>query len=452
MSNFESEFRAVGEDLDDLAARVARLEAFHADVPIPPPPDEPWPTEDPRKPVSLPLVPSSAVVIYAADDAQAVVDRNPNGTVYLADAGEHSGWSVTPKDGDEFHLNGATLVGAGERFAFYGSATDVSLYGGTVTGYRPGAQLGAVNAQAGGSEPVSEHPEQASDNWAIVGLTADGNEGVGIALGPRSLASGCTTSNNAQLGITSHGGEDIRVIDHHSFGNNADGAYDALWEAGGSKFKYTTGLFVDRSWFHDEGGYGIWLDIDNVDALVTNCLVEDVTHSGFFQEIATGAAHFESCAALRCGSAGDSWLFQAGFITSTSSGHQQFTNCLAWECFNAFTVISQNRGRTSDGSLRRVGTVEFRDCESRASGLSGAVTDLANVDGFFDRVAFVGMTVADSEALSPFHTAANYERIHNVDDQTAANYLAADVARPFRKNGVRYGRDDWAALNGTVFV
>ena len=74
--------------------------------------------------------------------------------------------------------------------------------------------------------------------------------------------------------------------DTQAVGNNWKG-HDPFWEAGGGKWSRTTGTTIRRHFAADNGGPGVWFDIDNADNTVEGCRVARNVGAGVMLELRT---------------------------------------------------------------------------------------------------------------------------------------------------------------------
>jgi hypothetical protein len=92
-------------------------------------------------------------------------------------------------------------------------------------------------------------------------------------------------------------------------------ASDPGFESGGTKFVKTDSLIVRNNYVHDNGGPGIWTDIDNVHVLIENNRVEANAREGIVHEIGYSAViRNNSVTGNGTGDPyrGQGWLWNAG--------------------------------------------------------------------------------------------------------------------------------------------
>jgi parallel beta-helix repeat protein len=125
------------------------------------------------------------------------------------------------------------------------------------------------------------------------GWTVDSNEvrdchGGGIKLtGDSAKMRWNYVHHNGQIGVVVSSGKGGLVYGNEVAFNNAAG-YFGGWEAGGSKFVYTTDLVVRKNHFHDNMWNGIWPDINNTNTLIDSNKVDKNWAIGITCEISWG--------------------------------------------------------------------------------------------------------------------------------------------------------------------
>lgn len=154
----------------------------------------------------------------------------------------------------------------------------------TIEKYACPGQFGAIGSQDPG------------DNWTIEDNEVILNHGAGIVAGSNSVVRNNNVNDNGQIGIkVSRNIKPVRIFDTLIEGNeiNRNGkkevGFNWGWEAGGTKFTKTTNLKVRNNIVRENGGAGLWADIDNDNTLYENNIVEDNYDHGIFHEISYGA-------------------------------------------------------------------------------------------------------------------------------------------------------------------
>lgn len=195
---------------------------------------------------------------------------------------------------------------------------DVTIENVTVERYANRSSRGAVN------------PDD-SPRWTIRRVTARQNHGAGIGIGPGTVVENADIVDNGQIGLAGNcdfrdgqpnAGESILVeIRDSRIRDNGRTGFDWAWEGGALKIKFcTAGVVFENNWVHDNSGPGIWLDIDNADAVVRRNLAERNSVTGIFYEISFGPALIEHNISRDNGGDPRPAGLEAGIVVSNSTG------------------------------------------------------------------------------------------------------------------------------------
>jgi parallel beta-helix repeat protein len=281
--------------------------------------------------------PSDGVIrVELGAQLQALVNANPSGTEFLVAAGTHRNQRVVPKDGNVFVGEpGAVLDGGGSvDHAFVGDADNVTIEGLVVKNYANPAQSGAINGWGSG--------------WKILDNEVRDNAGAGVAVNTGFVVSGNKIHHNDQIGILGRGANG-QVINNEIAHNNYRDRYEMGWEAGGTKFMYTTNLRVAGNNVHDNHGIGLWTDHNNYKTLYENNTVRDNYGPGIMHEISydatirnntvTGNAHK---------------FYVGGILIATSSNVTAYGNVLSGND-GGINGIQDNRGSGDRGTFATTG-------------------------------------------------------------------------------------------------
>jgi hypothetical protein len=161
-------------------------------------------------------------------------------------------------------------IGA-QSSAFYGTATGVQISNVTVEKYANHAQQGVIG---NGRE---------NSGWTVDSVEVRWNHGAGLELGENGTLSHSFIHHNGQIEIVM-GGVNCQALNNEDSWNNYAG-FDTFWEAGGSKFWATTNLLVQGNYVHDNNGFGLWTDTDNVGTVYTgNTVITNFT-GGILHEV-----------------------------------------------------------------------------------------------------------------------------------------------------------------------
>jgi len=156
-------------------------------------------------------------------------------------------------------------------YAFYSSASGVTIRGLVVEKYASPAQVGAIGGQGG------------TPHWVIQDNEVRWNHGSGIRTGAGMQVIDNNVHHQGQIGIGGSG-DDMLVQGNEIAYNNVAG-FGTHWEAGATKFSRTDGLIVRGNFSHHNHGAGLWTDIDNINTLYENNRVEDNDWRGIYHEI-----------------------------------------------------------------------------------------------------------------------------------------------------------------------
>jgi hypothetical protein len=231
--------------------------------------------------------PPGAVKVDPAVDADLTrkTNANPPGTTFWLAPGTHTltlepFGQVEPKEGDTYlGAPGAVLDGRqANRFAFIGTAQDVTIRFLTVQGFVPPQDQGVVNHDSG-------------DGWIIEHNTIEKNEGAGLMAGAHQQVRGNCLRANGQYGLNAYQPSN-EITGLLVEGNEITGNNTGDWEtrnpgcgcSGGVKFWSVDGADVRNNWVHDNRGPGLWADTNNNDFLVEDNLIERNDGEALFYE------------------------------------------------------------------------------------------------------------------------------------------------------------------------
>ncbi len=156
---------------------------------------------------------------------------------------------------------------------FKGNASGVKIMDLTIEKYNAPTQHGTI---------------EGAQNWTIANNEVRLNYGAGITAGNNSKILGNFVHDNGQLGMGG-GGANLLVEGNEIARNGHWAGIDVFWEGGGAKFSQSTNLVVRGNYSHDNEGFGLWTDIDNVNTLYENNLVFNNSGSGITHEISYDA-------------------------------------------------------------------------------------------------------------------------------------------------------------------
>jgi parallel beta-helix repeat protein len=234
------------------------------DLPAPPPPPPGYTPPD---------VPNGFdAIVPVGWSIQEVADSQPTGArIYLA-AGTHLRQSVVPKSGQQFVGEpGAILDGVGvTRYAFTGSASNVTVRGIEIKNYTSGTDEGAIHAVGAG--------------WVIDDCNIHDNSFVGVSVRGGSTISNSYIHHNNTHGVYVDGGSGTVISGNEIAHNNDDqpSASTAVENAAGGKFYATTNLTVKDNNVHDNRGRGFWTHQNNTGTRYENNSITDNWWAGIF--------------------------------------------------------------------------------------------------------------------------------------------------------------------------
>ena len=219
---------------------------------------------------------AAQVTIPLGASIQAAVNAAPAGTVFNLADGTYSGQQFQAKSGDQFigvPGGGTVLNGNGMTSPMLSAngASNVTVSDVTVTNYQTPSQQGAIHTGAG---------------WQLLNVTAAGNGAAGAYIGgTNNLVSGGSYSNNGQEGLAGSFADGSKIIGVTLNNNNAAGAYDPTFEAGGLKITNTNGLTISGSNAQGNNGPGFWADLNDQNWTITGNGAANNTGAGIQYEI-----------------------------------------------------------------------------------------------------------------------------------------------------------------------
>jgi parallel beta-helix repeat protein len=266
--------------------------------------------------------------------------------------------------------------------AFVSAAANVTIRYLVVEKYATLAQSGAIQAQEPGDGPHGF-------GWLIEHVEVRLNHAAGIRTGEATVVRNVHAHHNGQQGIAVNGGRDVLIEDSVISENNVAG-FQWGWEAGGMKAQRIRGLIVRNVVAENNGGPGLWTDIDCVDVVYEGNTVRGNTGPGIFHEISYDAVIRDNVVE---GNGFDhaAWLWGAGILVAASANVEVYGNTVRGN-HNAITLIQQHRDSGAFGP-RLLQNVRVYDNLIVDSGLTGAAQDVGDDSVFTDRdLRFEGNT------------------------------------------------------------
>lgn len=234
--------------------------------------------------------------------------------------------------GDDPH--GQTVEAAVSPYAIASDANGVTVSGLTVEKYATPTQEAAISGNG--------------ENWLISNNEVRLNYGVGINVGDGGQILGNHVHDNGQMGLNA-GGSNVVIEGNEIASNGFWSGIDVLWEGGGAKFTETDGLMVRNNYSHDNNGYGLWTDIDNVNTTYEGNRIEYNSAGGINHEISYSASIHDNTFVGNGGN-GLTWLWGSAIQVQNSQNVEIFNNFVdASSGGNGIALIQQDRGEGAFG-------------------------------------------------------------------------------------------------------
>jgi hypothetical protein len=223
------------------------------------------------------------VNVTPADDLQAVIDANPEGTTFCFAAGTYViGQALFPKNFDSFIAGGVAIltgndVGVGAidgRLSIDTVAAGVAVKGFIVERF---TTTGIGGPDAG---------IRAYRDWVLEGNEFRLNHHRGVRLDSGTVFRNNNVHHNGQLGIVGSG-MDVLVEDNEIAFNNTGGFSRGV--GGATKFTGTTNLILRGNNVHDNAGHGLWADGNPIFTTYEDNTISNNLHSGINHEISYDA-------------------------------------------------------------------------------------------------------------------------------------------------------------------
>lgn len=260
---------------------------------------------------------------------------------------------------------GHSVEAAVSPFAFDGGASGVTIEGLVIEKYASPVQYGAIGYH---TPPV---------DWLIQGNEVRLNFGVGVLGGDNTKIIGNFVHDNGEMGLGGNG-DNILVANNEISSNGYFAGIDPYWEGGGTKFAETNNLVVRNNYSHDNTGYGMWTDIDNINTLYEGNRVEFNTGGGINHEISYDAV-IRNNSFVGNGADMPEWLWGAAIQIQNSQHVEIYGNKIDMTgAGNGISLIQQDRGDGAYGAYVTVGNNVHDNVlvgTTPDGGNSGAVAD-----------------------------------------------------------------------------
>lgn len=224
------------------------------------------------------------------------------------------------------------------KHAFEGIANNVTIRGLIIEKYANPCQFGAINTRSGNIGPISH-------NWLIENNEIRLTHGDGIHFYENHVVRKNFCHDNGTFGIAGSEGKNA-VVDSNEISSN--GWYAGVswgWGAGGTKFAATDSLTISNNVVHDNGGPGLWTDINNINVLYEGNLSYDNLSMGIFHEIGYKAIIRNNTCKRNAKTKPTGWLYDAQIFISSSRDVDVSCNYVEVDAAggNGITMVQQNR-------------------------------------------------------------------------------------------------------------
>jgi hypothetical protein len=311
-------------------------------------------------------------------------------------------------DADEIHIadnpSGQTVEAAVSSFAIASGANNVTVSGLTVEKYATPTQDAAISGEGTG--------------WVISNNEVRLNYGVGINVESNGQILDNAVYDNGQMGLNASG-SDVRVDGNEIAANGFWSGIDIFWEGGGAKFTETDGLMVRGNYTHDNNGYGLWTDIDNVDTTYDGNRVENNNGGGINHEISYSASIHDN-SFVGNGGGNLTWLWGSAIQVQNSQDVEIYNNDIdASNGGNGIGLIQQNRGDGAFGTyLVQNNNVHDNTVLLSAESVVGAVADfdeqgMLNANNIFTHNEYQVTVENDQFAFGDAYTFDDYQAASN---------------------------------------
>ena len=250
--------------------------------------------------------------------------------------------------------------------AFFGTADNVTIQNLVVTKYNSPVQSGAI-ALTGNGIVIKDN--ETSLNYGA-GLTVEGNN---------TKIIGNYTHDNGQIGMD-NGGNNILIQGNEIAHNSYWSGIDPLWAGGGFKVGHSNGLVVDDNYSHDNYGYGMWTDINNINTTYKHNLNKNNVMGGISHEISYAASIHDN---ILIGNGfgdprGGGWPWGAEIQIQNSQNVDVYNNKIdnTNGGYGDIVLIEQNRGTGTYGPWVTIGNHIYDNIivDRGLRGISGGVS------------------------------------------------------------------------------
>lgn len=211
-----------------------------------------------------------------------------------------------------------------------------------------------------------------TEGWVIRDVEVAWNRGAGIRIQQGGLVEACTVHHNSQYGLIGSG-SGIRLA-QSVIEANAWGGVN-LGDTGAMKFTYSTNMVITDNTVRDNRGPGIWLDINNRDAVIQHNVVQDNDGPGIFYEISYRARIARNVVEHNGhGAAWTAWVSGAGILVSNSSGVEVVENAVIGNG-DGIAGVAVERGSGIEGTYELADLLVHQNIIVMTAGHLGIVTN-----------------------------------------------------------------------------
>lgn len=278
------------------------------------------------------------VAIPPSGSIQNAINANPVGTVFQLQCGTYSNQSMLAKNNDQFlgDPSGCTIIDGGGTqggLTWDNGATGVLVQDVTLQHFKNSASTGVIHGVR---------------NWRIIRVTAQLNASVGVAIAAGTVVQGGKYVDNGQTGIDGYKADGAVVDSVEIARNNTARAFDSNNEAGGLKMANGSNVTLSNDYVHDNGGPGLWGDVDCAGWTVINNTVANNKGNGIMYEISHGPTNGQG-AITKIDNNKISGNTSAGIYISNSDGVEASGNTVTVPSGNAainagIDIINDKRG------------------------------------------------------------------------------------------------------------
>jgi parallel beta-helix repeat protein len=219
-------------------------------------------------------------------------------------------------------------------FAFSADVANVTVQGLIIEKYAASLQSCAI---------------QGHEGWIVQNNELKLNYGVGACVGSNGRILNSNIHDNGEMGFACDG-DDVLIEGNEIARNGFFSGIDVAWEGGGSKCVLSNRLVVRGNYSHDNKGYGLWTDIDNINTVYENNRVENNSAAGISHEISYKAV-IRNNTLKGNGHGSHTWLWGAGIQIQDSQDVEVYGNRVenSAKGGNGIAIIQQGRGTGTHG-------------------------------------------------------------------------------------------------------